>query len=339
MAKYEERELTSPVSLCAPDGGLNPDAVGWSRQPLHDCNLNGAWLRKKRWNYWCVTSERFLFSATLADVDYIGLSFAYFLDFDTGELVEGGIVTPLGMNCRLPDKVEADIAIRRRRWNFTVKYQPGGMRFAFNCPSIKGKAVSADLSFERPVSLESLNVVIPWSARQFQFTSKQNSIPATGCVRIGGKTYNADPSCSFACLDFGRGIWPYFTTWNWASASGYQGKDLIGLNLGAKWTDGTGYNENGMWLNGRLHKLSEDLDFAYDRSDFKKPWRIRTQATDRLDLVFTPFFEHLSGMNLLVLASEGHQCFGYFSGKLRFDDAAVNVDRLLGWAEEHRARW
>ena len=31
-----ERELTSPVPLTLPNGALNPDAIGWARQPLID---------------------------------------------------------------------------------------------------------------------------------------------------------------------------------------------------------------------------------------------------------------------------------------------------------------
>ncbi|MEV5398578.1 hypothetical protein AB0N26_20700 [Streptomyces cellulosae] len=36
-----EREITSPVDLCLPDGRLNPAAVGWTRRPLHRANLRG----------------------------------------------------------------------------------------------------------------------------------------------------------------------------------------------------------------------------------------------------------------------------------------------------------
>ncbi|MBE2198896.1 MAG: hypothetical protein IAE79_09825 [Anaerolinea sp.] len=43
-----ERELTALVDLCLPNGRLNPAAVGWSRAPLHRCNLHGRWPGKKR---------------------------------------------------------------------------------------------------------------------------------------------------------------------------------------------------------------------------------------------------------------------------------------------------
>ena len=51
-----EREITTPVELCRPDGRLNPAAVGWTRHPLHDTSRIGTgrygWGRNKRWEYW-----------------------------------------------------------------------------------------------------------------------------------------------------------------------------------------------------------------------------------------------------------------------------------------------
>ena len=69
----QEVELTSPIDLCLPNGRLNPAAVGWSRTPLHRCNLNGRWPRKKRWNYWAITTDTHLFSVTVTNLDYAGL--------------------------------------------------------------------------------------------------------------------------------------------------------------------------------------------------------------------------------------------------------------------------
>ncbi|HEV7734509.1 MAG TPA: DUF2804 family protein, partial [Candidatus Binatia bacterium] len=67
---YIERELTTPTDLCDARGRLDPTAVGWSRQPLVRANLRGHWPRKKRWNFWNWISPRFVFSVTLADIDY-----------------------------------------------------------------------------------------------------------------------------------------------------------------------------------------------------------------------------------------------------------------------------
>ena len=49
--------------------------------------------------------------------------------------------------------------------------------------------IHVDISVDKPAGHESLNVVIPWSDRRFQFTSKQNTRPAHGAVRVGDRTW------------------------------------------------------------------------------------------------------------------------------------------------------
>jgi len=75
--KHNEPEINTGVPLCRPDGSLNRDSAGWSRHPLHTCNLPATLPRKKQWNYWAVTSSDLLFSATIADVDRLQLGGAY----------------------------------------------------------------------------------------------------------------------------------------------------------------------------------------------------------------------------------------------------------------------
>jgi hypothetical protein len=66
---YVERELTAPVDLCDARGRLNPEAVGFARQPLVRANLSGHWPRKKRWNFWNWIGPECVLSVTLADID------------------------------------------------------------------------------------------------------------------------------------------------------------------------------------------------------------------------------------------------------------------------------
>jgi hypothetical protein len=142
---------------------------------------------------------------------------------------------------------------------------------------------------------------------------------------------------SFAVLDHGRGRWPYAVTWNWAAGYGSVGGHPVGLQLGGAWTDGTGSTENGLFLAGRLHKIGDELDWSYDRSDFMAPWHVRGP---RVEVTFAPFHERAERTQLAVIASEVHQCFGRFAGWV-LDDRRhrVPVDGLLGWAEEARNRW
>lgn len=109
-----------------------------------------------------------------------------------------------------------DLGVRARHLQIRVQPTAGGVAHA-----CVGDRVSADISLERPAGHESLGVVIPWSDSLFQYTVKENTLPATGgVVTVDGRTFDFEPEDSFGVLDHGRGRWPYRTTWNWGSGSG-----------------------------------------------------------------------------------------------------------------------
>jgi hypothetical protein len=195
-----------------------------------------------------------------------------------------------------------------------------------------------DLRVERPPAHETLNVLVPWSSRRFQFTSKQCALPARGEVVVDGRRYPfAEDTDAFACLDHGRGVWPYRTRWNWGNASGRRAGRTLGLNLGGQWTDGTGTTENGLVIDGRLHKIHEPVRWEYAPRDLARPWRVRSP---RVDLTFTPAFERRAAGNFGLLSARLGWCFGMWSGVVIDDDERpIEIDRLRGWAEEVHARW
>lgn len=332
------REITSPVLLCRPDGTLNPEAQGWSRHPLHTCNLAGRFLRKKRWDYWCITNDRWLFSATISNLDYAAAGFVYALDFESKEFGETIEIVPFGKNA-MPDRVDASQSFRRGGVQIDVENAGSSVRLAVKAAKVGGLPLQADILISRPAELESLNVVVPWDNRTFQFTSKQHCMPAEGRVTWGAHTFDFSAKDSFACLDYGRGIWPFSTSWNWAAFSTRWGSDILGVNMGARWTDGTGANENGIILNGVLHKIAGDLRFEYDAKDLMKKWRITSIDSDEIDLEFTPFFRRVADTNLLLVRTNVSQMIGHFRGTVRAGGREIAVDGAAGWAEEHFARW
>lgn len=96
-----ETEIRQETNLCDKSGNLNLNAVGWSKKPIHRCNLSGKYLRKKKWNYWCIYDENFLVSFTISNVDYAGVIFVYWLDRKTGNFEEGTVLTPFGSGVNL----------------------------------------------------------------------------------------------------------------------------------------------------------------------------------------------------------------------------------------------
>ncbi len=339
VLSHAEPELTFPVDLCGADGLLNRDAIGWSRQPLHTCNLPPSLARKKKWNYWAVTSNDLLFSATIADIERFQLGGAYVFDRRTKRHIEKAVVVA-PETIAIPEGVSGDMVIDHKSMRVALTDEGPGTRIRVEADDFGGVRLEADILVERPAGHETLNVVIPWSDEQFQYTSKQNTLPASGYVQLGDERIEfAQPA--FGCLDYGRGVWPEYTVWNWGSASVVQGGHTIGLNLGGQWTDGTGMTENGICVDGRLTKISEDLIFEYDRADVMKRWRVRTAATGRIDLLFDPEFVRMSETGKRDgFFTRARQVFGCYSGVIDPDGGEpIEIHDVFGWIEDHEARW
>jgi hypothetical protein len=322
------------VELADWRGILRPEARGYSRQPLHDASIPGRWGRRKRWEYWCVISTRGALQVTVADLDFVGLVELSYVDFETREVASAPFVLPLGAGLALPDRSGEPWQVRTPLGGVALEVRESETRLQVEARTSRGR-LEANVVIATPPREESLSVVVPWSERAFQLTTKRVALEARGEIEALGRRYAIDDAHEgFACLDFGRGVWPRDTTWNWGTGAVRRNGRRIGVQLGGQWTDGTGATENGLFVDGRLEKIGAELDWRYDRADFMRPWRVQS-ADDDVSLTFTPFLERVAKLHLRVLRTELHLCFGRWSGRI----AGQAVDGALGWAEEHRARW
>lgn len=336
---YIEKEIRKQVDLCDESGRLNKEAVGWSRKPLHRCNLRGNWLRKKQWNYWYVMNDDCFFSATIAMLDYAAIIFIYYLDINSLEFEEKTIISPFGQGTDMSETVDETVRFNNDKTEVIFAKEDNYTRLIIKTDDFKNKELKANIKVFQPDNLDSINVVIPWNERKFQFTSKQSGLPAEGKLNIGEQVYDFSVENSFACLDFGRGIWPYRSKWNWASGTGLNNGVKIGLNFGAGWTDNTGITENGIIVDGQAEKINEDIRFDYNPADIMEPWSLTTTETDRIDLKFEPIYHRIAKTNLLLIRSEMNQMIGYYSGIIKFQDQTINIDSLPGTTEEHQVKW
>ena len=141
---------------------------------------------------------------------------------------------------------------------------------------------------------------------------------------------------SWAVLDHGRGRWPYDITWNWGAGSGVSNGRTIGLQVGGQWTVGTGVTENGVVIDGRLHKIGSELRWDYSTGDFLAPWRVHGSG---LEAELIPFHDKRSRTNLGVLSGATDQCFGTWSGTVDTGVEVIEFSGLVGFAEHVRNRW
>ena len=337
-----QTELTQPGSLLDENGKLVQ--VGWSRIPLLDCNIENARFHRfriKRWDYYAVFTPSRFFSATIADLGYAGNIFVYTLNFNTGELHEEGLVIPLGNGISLernPKTGEATFNNDKVSLHFQVD---GGERrvnvhwAGFN----NGRGIHADIVLHELPNHESMNIVIPIGEKKFYNNTKINCMPTQGYIQYGDVREELQPETCIGSLDWGRGVWEYQSYWNWASASGFlpDGR-TIGLNFGMGFGDLTKANENAIILNGHVHKLGM-IPFDYKSGDYMQPWRFRDDA-GLIDLTFTPFKDRTAKTNLGIIFSEVHQMFGRYNGRVSLDDGTpLEIRDLIGFAEEHHARW
>ncbi|WP_446665222.1 DUF2804 domain-containing protein [Flexivirga sp. B27] len=328
--------LTAPCSLTDATGRLNPDAVGWTTQPMHNTDRIGhgrvGFGRNKRWEYWAVTTPDHVVALTVSSIDYAGVNNFWVLDRRTGQEINQDAVTPFGMGTTLPGSLDAGpTTFRSKSLTITITPEADGTRL-----QARGKRVDVDIVAALPEGHERLGVVVPWSDHLFQYTVKDVARPASGSLRIDGVEHRLGGGEAWATLDHGRGRWPRSITWNWGAGSGRCGAHEIGIQVGGKWTDGTGATENSLLIDGRLTKIDQ-LDWAYDQADWRVPWRVTGSG---VDLTFAVEHVRHVATDLKVIRSRTWQCFGTWSGTVT--DAggqSYDVTDVFGWAEHVEQLW
>ncbi|MBA4375773.1 MAG: DUF2804 domain-containing protein [Anaerolinea sp.] len=343
----EQYLLKGPGKLLNADGNLSQ--TGWATRQVLDCNLEDCHfyrlkfmqgMRIKVWDYYAVTTPTHFFSFTISDIGYLGMVFAYVIEFATGKYEEQTLSIPFASGVKIP----------RNSTSGESLYQGGGKNLRFDVdgskrtlsvrwPGFGATTLNAELEFIVPAEHESMTIAIPIPGKRFYYNRKINCMPASGWVEYQGNRFEIQPETCLGNLDWGRGVWEYESFWVWASASGFlKDKRRIGLNLGFGFGDTSAATENCFVLEGKVHKLG-GVKFAYNNKNFMAPWTM-VSPDGRLDLVFTPFFERVAKTDLKILRSEVHQMFGRYNGSAVTDDGKkIEISGLIGWAEEHNARW
>jgi len=344
-----QHEITTTTPLLDQNGNLTQ--IGWARYPLLECNLENVafytpiwrWLqfaRVKVWDYYAIFTPTRFFSATIANLGYAGNVFVYTLDFETGNLHEEGLVIPLGRGVSLSRQTVGVCEYQGQGVHLKFETTPNSREIFVDWPGFHaGRGIHTEISLQQTQTHESMNIVIPIPGKRFYYNHKINCLPATGHLKYGDINETLTPNSSLGQLDWGRGVWEYSSFWNWASASGFlpDGR-TVGLNLGTGFGDTSAATENSLILGGRVHKLDQ-VSFEYDPTNFMRPWKFKDNE-GRLDLDFTPFKDRFAATKLIVIDSKVHQLFGRYTGRVVSDDGEeIILDGLIGFAEEHQARW
>lgn len=329
-----EQQIASATSLTLPNARLNRDAVGWATQPIIDTSGLGAGRgRNKRWEYWNVITPTHILALTVSSIDYAFVPEVWVYDRETQETWGHGetVIPPKG-TVLAPVLEQSSSSAVTKDLEIHIDEVEGGTRLR-----ARAGRVFFDVFAKLPRGHERLALVVPWSDNRFQYTVKDVARPASGVLEIDGLTHDVPAGESWAVLDHGRGKWPYNIQWNWGAGSGRSGGRVIGVQVGAQWTAGTGVSENAFFVDGVMHKIHGETEWIYDLENWRDPWRITGGG---LDATLTPFYNKQSRTNFVALSGRTDQCFGMWSGSFTTESGeTIMFDDLLGFAEETHNRW
>ncbi|MBO1913298.1 DUF2804 family protein, partial [Microvirga sp. 3-52] len=133
--------------------------------------LSKNFMRKKKWNSWCVFGEDILFSATITHLDYAAVCFVYVLNFETARFFEKRITIPGGRRVKLFEDVLDSIKFVDDTMSIQMIHLQNETHLSVSIPDFDNDVLHADLHIFHPPEDETLNVVIPKNRNIYQFTA------------------------------------------------------------------------------------------------------------------------------------------------------------------------
>lgn len=350
-----QQHRLSPGPLLDDRGRL--EQAGWAAAEIRSYDrtrISASRLRIKEWDYYCLISDRsgtdpsgpagpVGLAVTVADNGYLGLVGVSWLDLAAGtEVTENKLIPfPLG-RMRMPSTADAgDVVVHRGALRVEFRHETGRRRLIIDHPDFDaGRGLSGELLLESPAD-DRMVIATPFprASKAFYYNQKINCLPAAGTLTVRGVRHEFDGASAFAVLDWGRGVWTYDNTWYWGSASGLHEGIRFGFNIGYGFGDTTAATENMLFHDGVAHKLDR-VHFHRPHGTFDGgPWRF-TSSDSRFEMDFEPIVDRAADVNALAVRSTQHQVFGRYSGHVLLDDGTrLEVENLLGFAEEVRNRW
>ncbi len=342
-----QHKITKPSRLLNQCGELIQK--GYSTHPLLKfCRKDVACKKRlKEWDYYLINNDTYAVAITVGKNTPLVLISASLIDLkNKKEISRSSVKIASDKLLSMPESSKTgDIVYHCGETKVSLRICDPNREVSLSMKkSIGGQELDISLMlFCEPE--DSMVIATPFTEGKelFYYNRKIIGMRAVGIARFGNWKVRFDPSNSFGLLDWGRGVWPYHTTWYWGAAQGNVHGNIFGFNLGYGFGDTTAATENMLFLNGVASKLhtvtfhipkNKNGKFEYD-----KPWRI-TSSDGRFEMEFHPIFDRSLKLSVLVLLTNQHQVFGTFTGTAELDDGTiVYLKDFLGFAERVENRW
>ncbi|WP_284377843.1 DUF2804 domain-containing protein [Litoribrevibacter albus] len=322
---------------------------GWIKEPVSEVNYLDFPLtttmdkqlsvssKKRKFNQFHfigVLTEDFMAGLAIVDLKLVSNCFFYVWTKEQGLLIEKSVISPFGLGARLsssPDEANSHFSFMGTKASIEQSGPTTRVR-------LNSKQVQVDFSLHQGQNYEPLRVCSQAGYTGWVYTQKTAGLEANGHISIKGQNFDLKAMNALGSVDWSCGYMRRETAWNWACFSGRDELDrTIGLNL-ASGVNETGTTENGLWVDGKLHKLG-GVRFEFDRNHMERPWRVVSEC-GRVTLEFHSQGCRSEKLNVGLLASNFKQMFGHYSGSILDDEGnPVVFKNVPGYAEDHYAKW
>ena len=299
----------------------------------------------------------------LATIKLATSAFVYLYNDETNEMEVGEALQPLMHDTHLEgDCYQGQMAFTHKNLTLTLDFTQSQVNVVLDSQSL-----ALDAKLQRQA--QPLALCTPTGRRGWTFTQKEPLTKLIGHLSIKNNSklnhenkvqqlaFNDD---SVANLDWTLGYMRHETNWFWSCINSYlpDGRHFA-LNL-AMGVNETGASENACWLDGQIVYLPPVM-FIRDGSNLPskkqdnaakvvasldsmpKPWRIYHQnlgwSNVDINLTFTPVTVYKKTDNFGIVASIFEQWLGFYSGEIRIKDEVIRLDKVMGLAEDHFAKW
>lgn len=340
-----QTKLTKPSRLLNKRGELKQK--GYATSPIlayrrKDVAIK---LRLKEWDYYLIHNKQIVFALT------VGKSMGFLLLSATvinlkEKTQKTKTVIRFAPCLKMPESSKTgDICYKDSKVRVTISHHETQRHISLFMKNFDlGSNLDAcfDLSDE---PRDSMVIATPFKENPtyFYYNQKIIGLTADGTVTLKDANYVFDSNHSFGILDWGRGVWPYKTTWYWSAACGLICNHSFGFNFGYGFGDTSAATENMLFYKGLANKL-EDVTIHIPRNidnkyEYKKTWHI-TSSDNRVDLLFQPIIDRSVYINLLLFSTNQHQVFGRFTGCVILDNGTrIYIKDFFGFAEKVENKW
>ena len=291
-------------------------------------------LRRKRWIYAAIATERLFIGMAISDLRYAANAFLFVAEVGPGGrmLADFSAIGVPRLGCRVGDRPEegCDAWFRSPTARLSFHRPRGSSCYEVSATT---REIQLHASLDTAGAPAPLAAILKPEASPLMITEKRVLMPTRGRVEVRGERRSLDGAV--AGIDYSQGYPPRETTWRWGF---FLGRSTDGRPLAMNLVQGfNGQPECVVWYDGRSYPLGEGR-FSFEAENPMSPWRIQTD--DGADLSFLPSTVHQEAHDLGLVSSRFFQPVGLYRGHFQIPGKGrVEVDNAPGVAEDQRVRW